>query len=237
MRVKPADLKAQVDAAHKRWSFFREVERQYGLPRFMLDAVGSRETELNPYYVDHPGDFGHGHGIFQRDDRSWKIPNPYPIERQAEDAATLLRANFAHFDRWDAAVAAYNCGVGGVEKSIERGAGVDGNTTGKDYSADVLSRLAWIVAHYSDVKPEPRAFVISRLLFAEKQRLSFGRWRWMIRGNDVRFVQQKVGAGIDGKFGSETRRLVRAFQARKDLTPDGIVGPQTTRALGAEWHG
>lgn len=237
MRITAAKLKAQVDAAHEKWSFFREVERSYGLPHFMLDALGSRETELNPYYVDHPGDGGHGHGIFQRDDRSWKIPNPYPIEHQAEDAASLLRDNFRHFQRWDAAVAAYNCGVRGVEKSIERGAGVDGNTTGRDYSADVLSRLAWIAAHYGLPKPEPKAFRISRLLFAEKQRLAFGRWRWMIRGDDVRFVQQKVGAGIDGKFGTETKRLVRAFQAREGLTPDGIVGPQTTRALGAEWAG
>jgi peptidoglycan hydrolase-like protein with peptidoglycan-binding domain len=237
MRVPAAELKRQVDAAHKRWNFFREVERQHGLPAFMLDALGSRETDLNPHFIDHPGDGGHGHGLFQRDDRSWPIPKPYPLERQAEDAATLLFANFRHFKRWDAAVAAYNCGVGGVEKSIERGAGVDGNTTGGDYSADVLSRLAWIAAHYGVPSENPRAFRISRLLFAQKKQLAFGRWRWLIRGNDVEFVQQKVGASIDGRYGTETARLVRAFQAREHLVIDGIVGEQTTRALGAEWRG
>lgn len=237
MNIGPETLRAQVEAAHKRWGFFREVERQHRLPVFMLDAIGSRETNLNPFYVDHPGDGGHGHGIFQRDDRSWKIPNPYPIERQAEDAALLLADNFLHFGRWDAAVAAYNCGVGGVEKSLDRGTGVDGNTTGRDYSADVLSRLAWIQSHFGRPAPDPVAFRIARLLFAEKRRLSFGRWRWLIRGDDVRFVQRKVGATVDGRYGTETARFVRAFQARKGLTVDGVVGRETTGALGAEWAG
>lgn len=37
---------------------------------------------------------------------------------------------------------------------------------------------------------------------------------------------------IDGIAGPQTKRAVRAFQARRGLAVDGVVGPQTRRALG-----
>ena len=36
---------------------------------------------------------------------------------------------------------------------------------------------------------------------------------------------------LDGIFGAETERAVQAFQTENNLTPDGIVGPNTWRAL------
>jgi peptidoglycan DL-endopeptidase CwlO len=45
-------------------------------------------------------------------------------------------------------------------------------------------------------------------------------------------VQRKLGVRADGDYGPVTRRAVRAFQKRKGLIVDGIVGPQTLRALG-----
>lgn len=36
----------------------------------------------------------------------------------------------------------------------------------------------------------------------------------------------------DGKFGTNTREAVKAFQASKGLTPDGIIGVKTWNALG-----
>ena len=50
-------------------------------------------------------------------------------------------------------------------------------------------------------------------------------------GNDVKAVQMLVGAGVDGKYGSETRQKVEAFQSAEGLSVDGVVGPDTWAAL------
>ena len=56
------------------------------------------------------------------------------------------------------------------------------------------------------------------------------------RGNSVRILQQLLISkgypiGIDGDFGVLTEATVKAFQSRRGLTPDGIVGSRTWRAL------
>lgn len=55
-------------------------------------------------------------------------------------------------------------------------------------------------------------------------------------GDDVRTLQTMLNLvgfvlDIDGQFGSQTETAVRAFQAKKGLTIDGIAGPQTWNAL------
>lgn len=50
-------------------------------------------------------------------------------------------------------------------------------------------------------------------------------------GDLVTTIQAKVGVVADGTFGGATEAAVRAFQARHHLVPDGIVGPQTWKAL------
>jgi hypothetical protein len=52
------------------------------------------------------------------------------------------------------------------------------------------------------------------------------------RGSAVRKLQDALGIGVDGVFGSQTERAVKRFQKRKGLTADGIVGPDTRDALG-----
>lgn len=56
-------------------------------------------------------------------------------------------------------------------------------------------------------------------------------------GDAVKMLQENLGrlgydtGGIDGIFGPITERAVRAFQAKYNLTVDGIVGPQTIDAI------
>ena len=58
-----------------------------------------------------------------------------------------------------------------------------------------------------------------------------------MRGQEVKVLQQRLGAAgvyryaVDGIFGRQTRKCVKAFQKRRNLTVDGIVGPRTWHAL------
>jgi L,D-peptidoglycan transpeptidase YkuD (ErfK/YbiS/YcfS/YnhG family) len=68
--------------------------------------------------------------------------------------------------------------------------------------------------------------------------------RWLrigTRGADVAVLQRRLSAlgfhaVADGWFGNQTAGAVRAFQASRGLFVDGVVGPQTGRALGI-WAG
>jgi len=51
-------------------------------------------------------------------------------------------------------------------------------------------------------------------------------------GVDVAAVQQALGIPADGIVGPQTRRAIRSFQRANGLAVDGIVGPQTLAALG-----
>lgn len=58
------------------------------------------------------------------------------------------------------------------------------------------------------------------------------------RGSDVKTVQEKLKrwgyytGEVDGIFGEQTASAVRAFQKKNGLTVDGIVGTETSQALG-----
>jgi peptidoglycan hydrolase-like protein with peptidoglycan-binding domain len=47
------------------------------------------------------------------------------------------------------------------------------------------------------------------------------------RGNTVKKLQEKLGVGADGQFGSGTEKAVRAYQQTNGLVADGIAGPAT----------
>ncbi len=51
------------------------------------------------------------------------------------------------------------------------------------------------------------------------------------RGPRVAKLQQMLGIGVDGVFGSGTLRVVKRFQRRHDLTADGVVGAGTWSML------
>ncbi len=50
-------------------------------------------------------------------------------------------------------------------------------------------------------------------------------------GSDVRELQLNLGLTVDGKFGSKTELSVKQFQQSMCLSPDGIVGKATWKAL------
>ena len=52
------------------------------------------------------------------------------------------------------------------------------------------------------------------------------------RGDDVEWLQQKLGITADGDFGPGTKAAVVKFQQEKGLGADGVVGPKTLAALG-----
>jgi Transglycosylase-like domain/Putative peptidoglycan binding domain len=53
-------------------------------------------------------------------------------------------------------------------------------------------------------------------------------------GYDVKALQRKLGVTADGVVGPQTRRAIKRFQKRNGLKADGIVGPATLEALGLE---
>lgn len=51
-------------------------------------------------------------------------------------------------------------------------------------------------------------------------------------GEDVKWLQGKLGVAPDGDFGPATKQAVMAFQQGRGMIADGIVGPKTRQALG-----
>lgn len=66
-----------------------------------------------------------------------------------------------------------------------------------------------------------------------------------MNGGDVKAVQNALISagyscgkwGADGVYGGDTANAVRLFQKAKKLSVDGVVGKNTTKALGGEWRG
>jgi hypothetical protein len=137
---------------------------------FLLAAVCDRESRgglaLKPLGPAGTGDFGHGRGLMQVDDRFhpgflvasdsagkhlWKLP-AYNILY----GALLLRSYLDALQDVHLALAAYNAGVGKVRRAADaitvsgdkvklleqRRAAADALTSGGDYGRDVLRRRA-----------------------------------------------------------------------------------------------
>jgi hypothetical protein len=153
MEITPIDLAAEYERAAHMWPVIAATERTYQLPPMMLFAIGARETNLR----DVVGDGGHGHGIFQLDDRSHTIPDPFPVGMQATRAGAMMRSQIDHFHgNIRAALAAYNSGVGTVDWNLAHNLDVDKGTANGNYSADVYDRMIWLQKNYPPVTPTPK---------------------------------------------------------------------------------
>lgn len=73
---------------------------------------------------------------------------------------------------------------------------------------------------------------------AEETKLEETLSRYGSRGNEVRTIQTKLKnwgyyfGNIDGIYGTQTLNAVKYFQRKNGLTPDGIAGSATLKAMG-----
>jgi hypothetical protein len=217
MDITESELTAQYQRANPKWPFIHQTELAHGLPRMLLFAVGSRETNL----TNELGDFGHGHGVWQLDDRSHTAPDgkwedfDANVAVQCATAAAMLHGILTTTDgNVEKAAAIYNSGQPSRF-----------STTQHDYGIDVLERMQFLQRRFQDDSsfPQDAPSWFHRDL---------GLASPFMEGDDVGVVQKKTGADPDGVFGPVTQRHVVNFQSHHGLTVDGIVGPQTARVLG-----
>lgn len=135
---------------------------EFNLHPAIVAGVITRETSalsrfcLPPNQGGQLGDGGKGHGPMQIDVGSfpewcagWRA-SAYSTADGIRQGCYVLREKLdevaKRFPVADAeaqvryAVAAYNCGTGGVAKALKAGLDVDARTTGHDYSRDVIER-------------------------------------------------------------------------------------------------
>ena len=132
MNITESELSAQYQRAKSKWPFIHQTELASGLPRMLLFAVGSRETNL----TNEVGDSGHGHGVWQLDDQSHTPPGGFAqfdgnVPLQCSMAADMLHDLLARE-------------AGNVERAANRynsGQPETAGTTGHDYGPDVVERM------------------------------------------------------------------------------------------------
>lgn len=79
-------------------------------------------------------------------------------------------------------------------------------------------------------------YIISRII-------RYQEGKPIMNGEDVKEIQKKLNKTMkckldeDGEYGPKTAAEVVRIQAKKKLTPDGIVGRKTAEALGFWWEG
>ena len=216
MEITESELTSQYQQASSRWPFIPQTELAHGLPKMLLFAVGSRETNL----TNEVGDGGHGHGVWQLDDRFHTPPGgtweqfDADVTVQCATAAAMLQDMLTSAGaNVQQAAAMYNSG--------QR---TDWGTTHHDYGIDVLERMQFLqqLAGGSTGQQGVPAWFHRDLGLASP----------FMNGDDVTVVQTKTGAHPDGLFGPVTQAHVVNFQSQHGLTADGIVGPDTARALG-----
>jgi hypothetical protein len=170
MNISPEQLFSECDTALAEWPFLWSVEEANGLPKGFLLAVGSRETNLK----DEIGDGGHGHGVWQLDDRDHVIPSPFPVAEQAQTAAEML-ARYLQATGGNVLVAAniYNSG-----QPFTSG------TANQNYGPDVLGRMQAIQVHYSAPDPTPPNEESSVLIIAPAATSQYAnKGYWLVSPN------------------------------------------------------
>lgn len=215
VNITPAQLRAQYERARQLWPFLHDVEVAYGLPRFLLFAVGSRETNLRPEFTEGAtGDGGHGHGLFQLDDRWHNIPKGFDTDArlQAVTAATKLDLDFDRWGQWVPTLNYYNSGSPNTW-----------DTTGEDYGPDVWGRRTWLAENMGGGGEERHAM---KLVSRDDAALREARGRTAL---NVKVATAHWGGDSPGPIDDhdECAGWLRAWQAQHmdtaQLAPQGAT--------------
>lgn len=216
-----------------------ETEQEEGLPRGLLLAIASQETDMN----DVVGDGGHGRGLFQIDDRSHgrflaaqsagRSGGKPPVPAAANYAAALVKGNLDYGSRKGIrgadllkfALSAYNAGPGGAMDGYRAGDS-DKRTTGGDYGRAVLKRLDI----FDDLLNGQGVELRRGMRTAEVEQLKAKLSAWYAANAPQEWTRFGVKPGPH--FGVALERAVTDFQRRTGLDPDGVVGPKTRQKLG-----
>lgn len=98
----------------------------------------------------------------------------------------------------------------------------------------------WIEAQYCTAVTEGELPIVDmpvQTIF-ENQPATFKLTRILkkgMSGEDVKYIQTRLGVKADGVFGKNTQNAVYNFQGNHGLNKDGIVGPKTCSIMGIEW--
>jgi hypothetical protein len=198
MNIDPQTLTAQYVRAKAEWPFITDINNRYNLPACLLYAVGSRETNLRNVV----GDGGHGHGVFQLDDRWHQIPPGFDsdVAAQTETAARMLADLFARVGDWTKACNVYNSGSTDVNQ-----------TAGHDYGPDVMQRQQCLAGGADPViGPSVIAYMEYGQTSDEIRRLQ----TWLNR-----MFPSYSRLPVTGYYGDLTTAVIKEFQRRV-----GIVG-------------
>ncbi len=160
-----------IEAATRRYNFQSSVlcgigsrESHWGLALRPKGPSGTgdftrRSPRGNRTGTLPPDGGGYGRGLMQIDydwhefarTGNWRIAseNIYYACSVLNDAQRFFedRLRLSESDKLRAILAAYNGGATATLRAIQAGKDIDANTTGKDYSRDVLNRSGWFQLH------------------------------------------------------------------------------------------
>lgn len=221
MNIAPDVLSDQYQRAHRLWPWLAEVEGRFDLPPYLLFAIGSKETNLNPEYAEGKvhGD-GHGWGLFGADDRWNDIALPSfasDPQAQADLAATTLAWQYRNHEDWLDACNAY------------------GPASGRPaYGADVLERRQYLADTAGD-QPMPIVDII-RAVVADLDSHGYAveyEPGWEDRGRPGTFEPQGLVCHhtADRAYGSDYA-ILSAIRDGIDQGGSWLAGPLAQFGLG-----
>jgi hypothetical protein len=144
-----------IGSRESRWGLALQPQGPAGTGDFQQRPPQPKVSRTTPL---PPDGRGFGRGLLQIDydwhefarTGTWHSPRDnifYACEILHKSLQTLARERVAANLQTRAMLAAYNGGLTNTLNALRKGLDVDANTTGKNYSEDVLDRAAWFQLH------------------------------------------------------------------------------------------